>query len=199
MSDIDSESLEGLFARRPTRTLARGEPLFRQGEPAAAVFKIERGRLRMIRHLASGDRITIHTGREGELFAEGALFSKAYQCDAIAVVPSRVRACDRAEMLAAISRSPSIMPSLIERATHLLHRARTMLELRNIKSADKRVLQHLHLSASKDGVVVFDRPLLEVAEELGLSREAYYRALATLARTGAIKRSGRKIGLHPKS
>jgi hypothetical protein len=28
------------------------------------------------------------------------------------------------------------------------------------------------LSASKDGVVVFDRPLLEVAEDLGLAHEA---------------------------
>jgi hypothetical protein len=67
--------------------------------------------------------------------------------------------------------------------------------LRNIRSADDRVLQHLYLSASKGGAVVFDRPLLEVAEDLGLTHEAYYRALAMLARTGAIKRIGRTIRL----
>jgi hypothetical protein len=70
-----------------------------------------------------------------------------------------------------------------------------MLELRNIRSADKRVLQHLRLSASKAGVVAFDRPLLEVAEDLGLTHEAYYRALAALARASVIKRAGRRIGL----
>jgi CRP/FNR family transcriptional regulator, dissimilatory nitrate respiration regulator len=70
-----------------------------------------------------------------------------------------------------------------------------MRELRNIRSADDRVLQHLHLSVSKDGAVVFDRPLLEVAEDLGLTHEAYYRALATLTRAGAIKRVGRTIRL----
>jgi hypothetical protein len=32
-----------------------------------------------------------------------------------------------------------------------------MRELRNIRSADDRVLEHLCLSASKDGAVVFDR------------------------------------------
>jgi DNA-binding Lrp family transcriptional regulator len=57
------------------------------------------------------------------------------------------------------------------------------------------VLEHLCLSASKDGAVVFDRPLLEVAEDLGLAHEAYYRALATLARAGTIKRMGRTIRL----
>jgi CRP-like cAMP-binding protein len=70
-----------------------------------------------------------------------------------------------------------------------------MRELRNIRSANDRVLHHLHLSASKDGAVVFDRPLLEVAEDLGLTHEAYYRTLAGLARAGAIERRGRKIRL----
>jgi CRP-like cAMP-binding protein len=195
MTDFDNESLERLFGRRQVRKLARGERLFRQGEPAAAVYLILRGRLRMVRHLASGDRMTIHTGRTGELFAEGALFSDVYQCDAIAAVPTRVRACSKAEMLAAIGDSPSTMLALLEQITHLLHRARAMRELRNIRSAGERVLHHLRLSASKDGTVVFDRPLLEVAQDLGLTREAYYRALAALTRAGAIKRIDRTIVL----
>ena len=192
-SHLDNDGMERLFGHRPVRTLARGEPLFRQGEPAAAVFKIVRGRLRMIRHLASGDRITIHTGRTGELFAEGSLFADVYLCDAIAAEPTRVCACGKAEMLAAIRDSPSTMFALLKQVTRSLHNARAMRELRNVRSADDRVLQHLHLSASKHGAVVFDRPLLEVAEDLGLTHEAYYRALAALVRAGSIQRTGRKI------
>jgi len=195
MSGFENESLKQLFGRRPERALVRGQLLFRQGEPATAVFLIARGRLRMIRHLASGDRITIHTGRTGELFADGSLFSDVYQCDAIAAEPTQVRACGKAEMLAAISASPSTMLALLEKVTRLLHHARAMRELRNVRLANHRVLSHLYLLASKDGVVVFDRPLLEVAEDLGLTHEAYYRALATLARARAIKRTGRKIQL----
>jgi CRP-like cAMP-binding protein len=195
MGDFDNETLERLFGLRPMRKLARDEPLFRQGDPATAVFLISRGRLRMIRHLASGDRITIHTGRSGELFAEGSLFSNVYQCDAIAAEPTQVRACGKAEMLAAIDDSPSTLLALLEQVTRSLHHARAMRELRNIRSANDRVLHHLYLSASKDGAVVFDRPLLEVAEDLGLAHEAYYRALAALARAGEINRMGRKIRL----
>jgi CRP-like cAMP-binding protein len=124
MIDFDHEGLERLFGRRPMRQLARDEPLFRQGEPASAVFLISRGRLRMVRHLPTGDRMTIHTGRKGELFAEGALFSDVYQCDAIAAEPTRVRACAKAEMLAVIGDSPSTMLALLEKVTHLLHHAR---------------------------------------------------------------------------
>jgi CRP-like cAMP-binding protein len=98
-------------------------------------------------------------------------------------------------MLAAIGGSSSTMLALLEQVTRSLHHARAMRELRNIRSANDRVLHHLYLSASKDGAVVFDRPLLEVAEDLGLTHEAYYRALAALARAGEIKRIGRKIRL----
>jgi CRP-like cAMP-binding protein len=45
MRDFDRKGFERLFERRPIRKLARGEPLFRQGEPATAVFLIVRGRL----------------------------------------------------------------------------------------------------------------------------------------------------------
>ena len=195
MSGFDKKSLEQLFGHRPERKLDRDEALFRQGEPTTAVFLILRGRLRMVRNLASGDRITIHTGRTGELFAEGSLFSDVYHCDAVAAEPTRVRACGNAEMLAAIGDSPSTMLALLKQVTHSLHHARAMRELRNIRSADDRVLRHLHLSVSKDGAVVFDRPLLEVAEDLGLTHEAYYRSLAALARAGVIKRLGRKMWL----
>jgi CRP/FNR family transcriptional regulator, dissimilatory nitrate respiration regulator len=198
MLTFGDERLEALFGRRPIRALARGEPLFRQGERASAIFLVLRGRLRMIRTLASGDQVTIHTGRAGELFAEGALFSDIYQCDAVAAEPTRVRACGKAEMLTAVRNSPASMLALVERLTRLLHHARAMLELRNIRSAEERTLQHLRLSPRPNrssNVVVFDRPLSEVAADLGLTHEAYYRALATLARRGAIKRGGRRIQL----
>ena len=110
---------------------------------------------------------------------------------AIAAAPTRVRCCGKAQMSSAIGDSPTTMLVLLEQVTHLLHHARAMREPRNVRSAKDRVLQHLRLSASKDGAVVFDRPLLEIAEDLGLTHEACYRALATLARTGAIKRKGR--------
>jgi CRP-like cAMP-binding protein len=198
MLAFPDERLEALFERMPIRALARGEPLFRQGDPVTAIFLIVRGRLRMIRHLASGDPVTIHTGRAGELFAEGALFSDVYQCDAVAAEPARVRACSKAELLAVVSSSPATVLALLERVVHLLHHARAMLELRNVRSAEERVLQHLRLSLPRIGsgnIVVFDRPLLEVAADLGLTHEAYYRALGALAEHRAIKRAGRKIRL----
>jgi hypothetical protein len=46
-----------------------------------------------------------------------------------------------------------------------------MLELRNVRSAEERALKHLRLSLPRTGAtdVVFDRPLKEVAVDLGMT------------------------------
>jgi CRP-like cAMP-binding protein len=194
--------LEELFGRAAERALASGETLFRQGDRATAIFLIVRGRLRMIRRLATGAQVTIHTGRAGEMFAEGALFSELYQCDAIAAEATQVRMCAKADVLASARRSPTIMLALLERMARQLHHARAMRELRNIRSAEERTLQHLLLSLPQGDtrdVVVLDRPLMEIADDLGLTHEAYYRALAALALRGRIERKGRAIHLLPEA
>src|SRR5690348_3610514 len=128
MAERGDDSLEDLLRRGPERELAQGEALFRQGDPARAIFLIVRGRVRMIRALATGAQIAIHTGRAGETFAEGALFSKLYRCDAIAAEASLVRVCAKAELLAAAKRSPAAMLALLERMASELHHARAMRE-----------------------------------------------------------------------
>jgi len=54
---------------------------------------------------------------------------------------------------------------------------------------------YLDLHAGSDGTVTVQGELQDVAGELGLTREAFYRTLASLEKAGAIKRSGARIVL----
>jgi CRP-like cAMP-binding protein len=74
-------------AGRTVRVLAPGELLFRQGDPATAIYKVESGRLRLIRRTVDDHLVTLHTARRGEFFAEASLFADAYHCDAVAAAP----------------------------------------------------------------------------------------------------------------
>lgn len=186
-------TLAELFAVGRLSVLQPGEALFRQGDPADRVFLIGRGRVRMVRHLASGDAVAVHTGRAGELFAEGALFASAYQCDGLATEAAEVRVCAKADVLAAFATTPSLALEMLERVTRQLHAARTLIELRDVRSAEERVLRHLQLRADPTGTVALEGRLLDIAAELGLTHEVYYRALAALARQGAIQRGPRRV------
>jgi CRP-like cAMP-binding protein len=180
----------------PAKELGAGETLFRQEDEAAAIFAVERGRLRLIRHTVDDRRVVLHTARAGALFAEAALFSQRYHCDALADVSSRVRVLPKPALLAAFRRDPA----LAERFTALLARQvmalRGALELRNIRSARERLLQHLRLAADRDGRLVrLDGTLLDLADEIGLTHETLYRTLAALEEEGAIARGDGGITL----
>jgi CRP/FNR family transcriptional regulator len=70
------------------------------------------------------------------------------------------------------------------------------MELRNIRSARERVLQYLRLRAGDDGrSVALGGQLQDIAVETGITREALYRALASLAAEGSLTRTETEIVL----
>jgi CRP/FNR family transcriptional regulator, dissimilatory nitrate respiration regulator len=74
---------------------------------------------------------------------------------------------------------------------------RSALELRNIRSASARLMAWLRLHASgKPPIVMLHRSWTLIADELGLTREAVYRALASLEREGRIERSDNAVRLN---
>ena len=188
-------TIAGLFPDRHSRSLAAGDFLFRQDDAADRVFLIRQGRLQMLRHLASGTAVVTHTGKAGELFAEAALFSDTYRCDAQAADSVVVASCTKQQLRAALAASPVLALEWMETVTRQLHAARVLLELRSIRSAKTRVLHHLRLRADAAGHVELGGRLLDTAAELGLTHEAYYRGLSARRRAGVIRSAPGQICL----
>ncbi|HUA55039.1 MAG TPA: Crp/Fnr family transcriptional regulator [Candidatus Sulfotelmatobacter sp.] len=177
------------------RSLDAGATLFRQGDRVAAIFGLEAGRVRMVRHTIDDHRVTLHTARAGELFAEAALFSDVYHCDAVADVPSRVRILPKATLLAAFADDPELARRFMAILARQVMTLRTRLEHRNIRPARERILQHLALAAGDGRTVRLDGTLLDLAAEIGLTHEVLYRNLASLERDGVIERDKDAITL----
>ena len=68
------------------------EPVFRQGDGVHSIFQVREGAVAMVRHLSDGTMLTIATASAGETFAEAALFSDRYHCDAVARCKSVIAA-----------------------------------------------------------------------------------------------------------
>ncbi|MGE4528161.1 MAG: Crp/Fnr family transcriptional regulator [Rhodospirillaceae bacterium] len=180
------------------RRLDAGQTLFRQGAPVSGVFAVEEGRIRLVRYAREGAVCVLHVARRGETFAEAALFSPTYRCDAVAEVASRVTVLPKRALLAAFAADPAAAMAFMARLAGQVQEMRAQLELRNLRSAADRVMQYLALlSQPERETIVFDRPLKDVAAEIGLSHESFYRTLAALAAEGAIARRGREIHLLP--
>lgn len=178
------------------RMLAPGDTLFRQGDRATAIFEVEQGRMRLIRHSIDNRPVTLHTARAGELFAEAALFADRYHCDAVAAAESRVLAFPKRELLAAFRSNPALGERFMATLARQVHTLRSRLEGRNIRSARERVLNYLVLAAdSGSHTLMLDGTLMDLAGEIGLTPEALYRTLAALAKDGLITRTRSTITL----
>jgi CRP-like cAMP-binding protein len=187
---------KSLRARLRRRDLAAGATLFRQGDPAMAVYVIERGRIALVRHTSEGRRVTLFTAGPGESFAEAALFSEIYHCDAVAQIASRVTVVPTAELHALLRQRWQAAEQLMARLAHQVQALRTRLELRSIRGARERVWQALILAAGPHGrTVKLESPLKTMASEIGLTQEAFYRAMAALESSGRTRRRGRRIDL----
>ena len=172
------------------RVLAPGELLFRQGDPAVAIYKVESGRLRLIRRTVDDHLVILHTARRGEFFAEASLFADAYHCDAVAAVPSSVRVYPKQKAMEAMRKDPALAEAFMARLARQLQELRARMELRNIRSARDRVLQYLRLRAGVQGrSIPVEGQLQDIAAEIGMTREALYRTLAALETESCLTRT----------
>ena len=193
---IDSlpESLRGAIA---FTNLSPGETLFTQGDDATAVFAVETGRVKLVRYTGEGRMVTFEVVRQGEILAESALFLETYPCTAIAQEASRIIIYPQEALRSALQNDPELAEDLTMRLINKIQTLKIRLEWFNSRAAHERLLQYLRfLSGANQTVVNLDRPLKEIAGELGFTPETLSRALARLEQQGAIARRGRLITLH---
>ena len=178
------------------RTLAAGQILFLQADSAEAIFAMESGRIRLVHYTEDGQPLDRYSVKAGESFAEPALFERAYDYTAIANVASRVLVLPKQPFLTALRQYPDFAEAFIAQLAQRLHETRLLLAMRSIRSAQRRVLRYLQLNVQADGVTtILDRPLKEVADDLGLTPETLSRALKQLQKEGTIRRRKRRVTL----
>ncbi len=187
MLALDQQALE-------RRSLARNEVLFRQGDKVTAIYFIEVGRLRLERRTFDGRLLILGTTPANEFFVEAALFSEIFHCDAVAAEPSRVRVYPKSAVLNALRTDPASALSFLKLTANQVMGLCHQLELMKVRSATDTVKLYLDFNAESDGrTVKLPGQLQDIASELGLTREALYRTLASLERAGAIERAADHI------
>lgn len=199
LADLADKTILKIANVVPTvRWLAAGEALFHKGDQSFGIFRLVRGRIRLVRMTPEGAEVPMHIPRPGELFAEASLFSTRYHCDAIASAECEVLVYPKADIVEQLKKNEEEMWEFTREMAHRLQSLRTQLEIRQIRSASQRVLQSLQLRCDATGQWTREGTLKQFAEEIGLTHEALYRALAALKEEGFIKRDNGQISLVAK-
>ncbi len=171
------------------RRVGAGEMLFRQGQPANAIYAIRSGSIRMERDLEDGSTVVLHTARAGETFAEAAFNASHYHCNAVAVSDSDVLVL-ASKVLNGETADLALHKLLNTILANQVRELRTLVSLRDIRGAEDRLLAWIQLQPqTRAGEIVISQTWTVIAQAIGLTRESVYRALSNLVRKRVIERS----------
>ena len=185
-----------LNAVMSSHELARGETLYRQGEPVQAVCALEHGRLLLYTCTSEGKQVPLYTVRSGECVAEAALFAQSYCSNAVAEVQSLVRSFPIKPLQDALRTRPDLAAEFMSLQAKRCQILRVTLELRALRSARQRILQFIETFAPPGSKrITLDRTLRNIADDLGLAPEVFYRTLSQLIEEGLVERTKTTIAL----
>ncbi len=176
------------------RILKSGQSLFRQGTRTVGLYEVLSGKVRLVRVDRSGREAVLYSASAGETIAEASLFSPTYHCDAVAATSALVVLYPKAAILAQFQRNPKVAEAFMIMLARQVMELRTSLEQHNIHSARDRIRHYLAANLGPDGLTVtLQGTLKDLAANLGLTHEAFYRTLAKMQRDGEIQRLKGKL------
>lgn len=166
--------LNRLFADAPLRVVAEGAPVFRVGDSVSSMLVLRTGQVDLLRHTAAGGRLILQRATAGMLLAEASAWSEVYHCDAVATAPSELSVLPRAAFRARLESEPALASAWAGSLARALQAARMRSEIRSLPRIADRLAAWLEA-----GNTLPERGRLQdVAAELGVTREAFYRELA---------------------
>jgi CRP/FNR family transcriptional regulator len=183
---------QALHAAASQVSLARGQMLFRVGEPVEHIYFVLQGELLAVRYLPDGSEAVMQRARTGEFFAQSAMAVKRYSCDARAGELTLIARLPVRTVLDTIATDGPFALAFAAQLAGDLRRQCTRVERLRIKRARDRVLHYL---VCEGPLILPGRKLQDWARELGLEPETLYRSLAELQANGELVRETGAIRL----
>jgi CRP-like cAMP-binding protein len=176
--------LESIADVTVVKSLAKGEYLFREGDPAIGFYVVQRGSVNVHRVNAAGKEQIIHVFRAGDSFAEVALASdKGYPADARVLETTQVLLVQKAGILALLRRQPELALRMLGSMSSHLRVLVGQIEDLTLKDVETRLANWLvkrcpNLQSDQPVRIELMMAKRVLAAELGTVSETLSRTLA---------------------
>lgn len=192
--DLLRTFLDSMPTRHVERDLAKGERLFSRGDVPSFMFWVRTGEVRLVRTSPMGSEIVFQRARHGFL-AEASSNQRAYHCDGVAAMTTRVQAIPIEEFRAALTR-PEVQAEWIRHLSQELRRVRAHAERLSLRTTEERIIHFIETEGT-EGELVLSQSKKSWAAEMGMTHEALYRTLRSMVDHGALIISGNRIRQKP--
>lgn len=182
-----------------TKTLTKGDYLFREGEPARGFYVVQQGAINVHRVGSSGKEQVIHVFRPGESFAEATLATETgYPANARAIESSQVLLVQKQDFIGLLRRRPELALRMLGSMSQHLRVLVGLLDDLTLKDVETRLANWLIKRCPEaEGTRPVDIELTMtkrvLAAELGTVSETFSRTLAKFREQGLVTAKGRVL------
>jgi CRP/FNR family transcriptional regulator, dissimilatory nitrate respiration regulator len=166
------EALEPLLRQRVE--LTAGATLFSRNDEVRHLHLVEQGFVHLVRYGEDGSAAVMQRAAAGDVLAESSVFAQRYHCDALVVADAVLRIADMVQVRAAFDRDNRLLQCLARHLGHEVMRTRSRVEILSRKTVQDRLDGWFALNG---GALPARGAWRSVAEDIGVSPEAFYREL----------------------
>lgn len=195
-NELPGADLEPIARGTTEVNVARGEIIFRRGEPCVGFHIVVYGQIKLMFVSSAGDEKVVRLIGPGDSFGEALMFmGKDYIVTAQALADTLLLHVGREVLLTEMERRPSVARKMLAGLSQRLHSLMGDVEAYSLRSGAQRVIGYL----LKDPDMTEGRPFrLEasksvIASRLNLTPEHFSRILRELTDRKLIRVRGREI------
>ena len=198
---LDDAAWTALSRHLTTRTLTRGEHLFREGDPGDALHVVADGKIKICRAATDGRENVIAILGPGDLLGELSIFDAQRRgATATAVVDCTLATLSDADFRGWLAEHPEVSLALLRALAARLRQTNEAMADLVFTDVPGRIAKTLLNLAERFGEpdgdavrVPHDLTQEELAQLVGASRETVNKALADFAGRGWIRVDGRAV------
>lgn len=192
-SDLPSDVKWSFESKAETKSLKRGEAVYRQGESPKGMYFVKRGLVGLvILAPSSGKEHLMRFFRQGQFFGHRAMFSEeGYHGTAVALEATEIRFVPREVILAAVTKHPELLKDVVQVLSKELRRC----ENHQVMILENQILGRIAQSLVylKDIHPEHNWTRQEIANFCASTVSTVIKGMARLEELGLIQQDGRVI------
>ncbi|POA16918.1 transcription factor [Pseudomonas sp. FW300-N1A1] len=196
---LNEEQLDELMGSSHLLSIDKGEPLFRQGEPADSFYFVIAGAVKIYRLTPDGQEKVFEVIGPRQTFAEAMMLMDTpnYVASAEAVGPTQLYRLSNGTYMRLLQSNSRLTFALLGKLSMRLHQRVNEIETLSLKNATHRVVRYLltqlmHLQPVERQ---FELPMAKqlIAGHLSIQPETFSRIIRRLIDEKIITQDGRQI------
>jgi CRP/FNR family cyclic AMP-dependent transcriptional regulator len=186
--------------------LSKGQTLFLRGDPGTHLYLVESGRIRLAITTAAGRTLSFQVASEGDLIGEIAVLDgKGRSADGTAITEARLHCLERGVFRELWTTRPALATRVVTFLCGRLRQMTTQFESVALQPLEVRLAQFVISALGSRGAPSGKRVPMELgfsqselAQLLGASRPKVNAAMASLEKSGALKRTMDRLFCDPE-